>query len=163
MVASVRVGINNTSAILERCLDVPGYIPFVSSYSAYVRLTLAHCQLITSIGMAIFGILAEAYRRLGGPLDKCHVQELHYGCIENLSSAILNYLRGAIELVPILNLVLIFTDQLKAASAESWIDLPGLPKVSNPLFHLPIMMPNTLKQPFQVLEPGNTKATTAAV
>lgn len=138
-IASIRLCVNNFSACSERALDMPGYIPFLGSLSAGIRLKLAAAQIVTALVMAILATALYMHKQfINKSFDARIIQECVAGAGENLTSAGGNIVRSLIEGIPVINFLVLFTYDQQKYHMDS-TTLATYPKISYPELHKPLI------------------------
>lgn len=137
MLANYRITFNNFCAMSERALDPIGYVVGLSHYGGCLRLKVALLQAINVVALFSLWLVSGLYLALGGRVERnflnfieSFIQESSLGCIEN-------YIRGQIEMTPLLNLILLFYDYTKVQ--EIRLSLRELPQIQSVKFHEPLI------------------------
>lgn len=90
----------------EKALNIPGYIPFISSVSGQVRIAYGKIEIITAIAMGAFFIA----KGLLSPNAQQRDKDINYGLFVATHYSLqgmANIARGIVESIPFANLLCI--------------------------------------------------------
>lgn len=123
----------------ERTLDIPGYIPIVSLYTAPLRIKLATLQIITALAIGALTFFGNLHMYINPKAAKIDISSLTDITLKLLIHAIFNIGRSFIEGLTPFNLLLISYDRDKLRRIDLYISqLPQLPQDYSQL-HLPVI------------------------